>query len=341
MGVRVGLIARATDSGLGYLSLDFVRNFGPDETLVVVDADPRYRDHLEWFPGAMTMPYLGFDRPRLEDWMSTVDVVMCYETFYNEHTVAAARSTGTRTVLMGMPELTRRHYNRGYLGDPDLYVWPTTWLLHELPGVHLPVPVTPRRTKAHGRGAFSILHVAGHPALNDRNGTSIFLTALRMVSVDIDVRICAANNATFDFSKIPDNVQIEVLGHVANRYEMYEDCDLLVLPRRYGGLSLPVLEAMSCGLAVMMPNCPPQSTDWPILPVPCLNDGVQKCPAGFVPRHFTAPGELAACIEQVAYDRSLVDKAAEAARNWVQENSWSALAPAYERVLGRACASMQ
>jgi glycosyltransferase involved in cell wall biosynthesis len=340
VGIRVGLIARATDSGLGYLSLDFHRNFGPDETLVIVDADPRYQDHLDWFPGAMTMPYLHFDRPRLEAWMTTVDVVLCYETFYQAETLPAARSAGTRTVLMGMPELTRRDTARGYLGDPDLYVWPTTWLLHELPGELLQVPVTPQPERNRSRtDVLSILHVVGQAALNDRNGTDILLTALRMVPAEIDVRICAANGARLDFTKIPDNVHIDVWGTVADRYQMYEGCDLLVLPRRYGGLSLPVLEAMSCGVAVMMPDCSPNNTDWPILSIPCLNDGVQKCPAGWVPRSFTAPGEVAACIEQVAYDRNLVDKAAEAARSWARANSWSALAPAYERALGRACRS--
>ncbi|HEY5727613.1 MAG TPA: glycosyltransferase [Acidimicrobiia bacterium] len=338
---RVGLIARATDSGLGYLSLDFHRHFEPDETLVIVDADPRYQDHLDWFPGAATMPYLRFDQPRLEAWMADLDVVMCYETFYQLETLRAARSTGTRTVLMGMPELTRRDTARGYLGDPDLYVWPTTWLMHELPGEYLPIPVTPQPECNRGRrsDALSILHVVGQPALADRNGTDIFLTALRMVPAEIDVRICAADISRLDLTKIPDNVHIDLWGNVPNRYLMYNDCDLLVLPRRYGGLSLPVLEAMSCGLAVMMPDCPPQSTDWPILSIPCLNDGVQKCPAGWVPRHFTAPGEVAARIEQVAYDRNLVDKAAEAARSWTRANSWSALAPAYTRALGRACGS--
>jgi glycosyltransferase involved in cell wall biosynthesis len=38
---------------------------------------------------------------------------------------------------------------------------------------------------------------------------------------------------------------------------MYRGQHLLVIPRRYGGLCLPALEAAAAGLAVLMPDCLP------------------------------------------------------------------------------------
>jgi glycosyltransferase involved in cell wall biosynthesis len=338
VGVRVGLIARATDSGLGHLSKDFFDHFGPDETLVITDADGRYQDHREWYPDGWFVRMEDLGHYDLASWMRTVDVVFGYETFYHERVLRSAAAAGVRSVLMGMPELTRQRRNHGFLGDPDTYVWPTSWLLEDLPGQLLAVPVTwrgPRQTHF----PLTIVHVAGQPATADRNGTQLFVRALQHLHCEIDVRICAANDAVYDFSKVPDNVQIEVWGQVADRFLMYQECDLLVLPRRYGGLSLPVLEALSCGLAVMMPDTSPQNQDWPILAVPCSPDVPQRCGAGFVPRVVTRPEDLAASIEQAVYDRVLVNRATEAARLWVRENSWAALAPGYEAVLGRACGS--
>jgi glycosyltransferase involved in cell wall biosynthesis len=38
---------------------------------------------------------------------------------------------------------------------------------------------------------------------------------------------------------------------------MYENQHLLIIPRRYGGLCLPALEAAACGLVVAMPDVSP------------------------------------------------------------------------------------
>jgi hypothetical protein len=49
-----------------------------------------------------------------------------------------------------------------------------------------------------------------------------------------------------------------------DRSELYEGFDALIYPRKYGGLALPLPEALASGLPVIMPNVSPNNTILPI-----------------------------------------------------------------------------
>ena len=54
-----------------------------------------------------------------------------------------------------------------------------------------------------------------------------------------------------------------------NYWEIWEDADVYVSPRKYAGQSLPLNEAMSLGMAVMMTDMEPQNQ---FLPSSFLSD---------------------------------------------------------------------
>ena len=112
----------------------------------------------------------------------------------------------------------------------------------------------------------------------------------------------------------------------------------LVLPRRYGGLSLPVNEAAGAGLALVMTDTSPNPATWPIERVDVERWTRQACPAGTVPSAVPSVRSLAAAMDRLAGDHEQMDRARERSRTWAIEHSWEVLRPTVTAALEAACA---
>jgi glycosyltransferase involved in cell wall biosynthesis len=131
-----------------------------------------------------------------------------------------------------------------------------------------------------------------------------------------------------------DNITLRIdSGDVLNYWDNY-DQDVLIMPRRFGGLCLPVNEALGAGMPVIMPSISPNNlwlpSDWL---VPATKTG------SFMARtridiHETDPRELAAKIDQFATDTAFFNAAQKQARDMAEGLSWTALKPMYNKVLG-------
>lgn len=331
--MKVGVIARATDRGLGIQTWEAARNL--DASVLVVDLDNpssrRYPTNHCRFPGAPIVPCETWQLPEapVRDWLATVDVVYSAETFYDGRLPAWAHDTGTATVLHLNPEFVARDYHaRG--PKPSAWWSATSWRLHHLPtGTQVvPFPVAldrwPAPAPAHG-GPCRWLHVAGKRALGDRNGTKALTAALPLLTEPCQVTIAYQDEQPPKLPEVPDHVQVELAGPVANYWDLYTGHDALVMPRRYGGLCLPVQEAMAAGLAVVMTACPP-NTDWPITPVPVLGGRRERMPAGKIEAFTLNPRHLAQAMDSHA-DPATRAAGQTRARRWAAEHSWDALLP--------------
>jgi len=126
------------------------------------------------------------------------------------------------------------------------------------------------------------------------------------------------------------------LGGTGDHWSLYDDADVLVMPRRYGGLSLPVQEAMAAGLAVVMTDCDPNPATWPICPVSSRPGTTIRTPGGPVRIHDPDPADIAAIIDRLAGAPGELADLQAAARTWAQTHNWSALEPLYRAELERA-----
>jgi hypothetical protein len=332
---RVGLIARCTSSGLGHLSKSLYDNYPIFSVLCITDADPRYKDHIDWFPDATFVRWADMPNFPFARFLSEIDVLFCYEIFYDRKLLDTARRMGVRTVLMGMPELTRRKGHQGFIGDPDEYVWPTMWLKPEGER-RLPVPVQTIEDVSvpSGEGPLRIVHVAGAPAIGDRNGTRIFMEALKLVRSEVHVRVCVNGPYEPILAGIPPNVEIEVRRDVSEPFWLYADAHVLMMPRRYGGLCLPAHEAMGYGLVVYMTDYVIGTGDYDAaLMLESEPWGRQNTPIGSVRTHIVAPETVADTIDLFAPRQHLLKRAKDGALAWAQEHSWANLKPRYDEVL--------
>lgn len=341
--MRLGLIARAEDRGLGNLTWEFHRHLHPDRTLVVDMGQLArgFQPHLGRYPDATVVHFDGAQLPEDEvrSWLDGLDVVYSAETFYDWHVLTWAREAGVATVLHVMPEFYR-HVAED-LPHPTATWAPTPWRLDLLPDdtTLVPVPVAtdrfPKTLPPIGR-PLRVLHVAGHRAAGDRNGTLQLAQALRRVTRPMRVRFLT-QDPRLPAMRVSRDVQLEVeCGGRRDYWELYDDADVLALPRRYGGLSLPAQEAMAAGLAVVMPDVSPNDW-WPTIRVPATSRGALNTPGGPVPLYAANPTLLARTLDALAAEpENVVAVARQAGQVWVEANSWDALAPRYIAELERA-----
>lgn len=240
-------------------------NLHPHKTMVVdcpsLKPLPIRRD---WFPDATWIQGLPSDRD-VERFCDGLDVVYSAETFYNRHFAAIAAHLGVKTVL---------HANWEFLSlndRPTLWAAPSLWHWEDFPEpkTHLPVPIEidrfPDRRYATEQTATRFLHVVGRPAIHDRNGTADLIQALRHVKSHVTVTIrCQepgyVENLLYS-AVVPANIDLVVeSGDLQDNTDLYADQDVLVLPRRFGGLCLPCNEALGAGMPVIMPIISPQDT---------------------------------------------------------------------------------
>ncbi len=309
----VGLIVRCDDTGLGVQTHEMWRHLRPDVT-VVVDMSKLRRhapQHTNRYPGAIVTTWGGvnkkFDSRTALSSLGMCDVIITAETWYDTQ-IAALPGV---SVLYLNPEL--------YGGEPaDVYWTPTSWRLASTPAetITVPLPVATDRPYRRGTG---LLHVAGKQAAADRNGSATAIKAARAAGVPLTV--------TYQETRVSSTLGVRSIPATENYWDLYQHGDVLLLPRRYGGLSLPVQEAMAAGLAVIMTDIEPNTATWPVYPVGAVASHKVMVPAGPVRCYDPDPKILVGAL------RTMDDWKAEyqeRSAQWAAANSWDSLLPIWE-----------
>lgn len=281
--MKIGLLAYSTNTGLGYQTLEFYRHI-PCAKVLVVDLTQHNHmpTHHDWYPNAKIST--GF--PSNEDcqWLvDDMDVVFICETPLNHHLIAYAKEKGVKIV---------NQYNYEFLGylkrrdlpTPTVLAAPSKWGIDHVKSLNLalvqywPVPVNTELIKYRkpSSNANSFIHILGRPTANDRNGTIPFLEAAILLGKKYYYKIFmqtpteptsimhfAPIKTVMDRAKSILGDQLEIIENVENNADMFKTGDVMVLPRRYGGLCLPMWEALSAGMPVIMPNISPNYTNLP------------------------------------------------------------------------------
>lgn len=347
--MKLGVIARSEDRGLGNQTWEVCRALRPERVLVVdmddlgggFPAHPqRYVDlglkvtvvhHSE-------MHRFGAMRP----WLSGLDVVYTAETFYSPSFVDFANAEGVRTVCHLNPEF-HKHWNEPSWTQPTEWWLPSPWLAdhprmpkraHLMP---MPVPSGFERRRRHKGDPVRFLHVAGKPAMGDRNGTRNLFMALRHVRERCEVHVRAQAQSMPHPSRLSRTVSYYPHpGNVGDYRRMYAGFDVLVMPRRYGGLCLPVLEASAAGMGVVMSDCSPNE-HYPALLVPVNGVEKLKVPLGEVDAYDTDPVALAGTLDALAANDDALIAALEIGSWYADALSWENQAELWDARLRHVC----
>lgn len=349
--MRVGLIARADDTGLGVQTWEFYRHMKPAKTLVVDISNLNHNEqHPERYPEDAVF-VKGFPTPTdFKNFLQGLDVVFTCEIPYGYNLFTMADFMGVKTVLQYNYEFLD-YLQHPELPKPTLFAAPTVWHYDDVPYENkyvLPVPIATDRLQHFAtrhkdkKVATHFIHSVGKPAVHDRNGTPDLLSALQFVQSTITVTLkCQDANYVQELLKsykIPANVTINVQsGAPANYWDNYAEGDVLIMPRRYGGLCLPVNEALGAGMPVIMPAIDPNDSwlnfDW-LVPAKKYGEFMTRTVIGL---YATEHVPLARKIDQFATDEAFYAKAKNMALNYAKELSWDNLKPEYDRVFKEIC----
>lgn len=341
---RVGIIVRANEKGLGTQTRNAWQNYPFDSTLLVLDGNRRALEHPEWYPGAHTARYdpilhefTAESRPAVEAFLDEIDVLFSVETPY-DWSLGAERSGWKRTlrVIQGNPEFYT-HETKPDRAQPDRWTWPTTWRTDKLPPgpvVPVPAPTDCWAKPASLDEPMTIVHVAGHRANADRNGTDPFMDSLRyLAGPPVRARVYGQDGQLPELPRLPANVEVEMKPNgVLDRWEMYDDAHILVMPRRYGGLCLPVQEALTAGLAVVMTDCPPNPQTWPIKPLSHGRGRLIRTPGGNIPTHVVSARSIGQALMRYERHPGTLPKQMEQSLQWAEDHSWEVLKPMYDEL---------
>lgn len=323
--MRWGLLVRPeTGRGLGVQSYGLYFNLHPDSVLIVSTSDTYDKDYLRYGSGAWIASFENGKLPEefVRDWLADLDVVISVETVYDPRLYDWARDANCRTVVQVNPEFIKPGQVL-----PDCIWLPTKWRQEVFPDdarlVRFPIDQRDFVSTPDTTDPVNFLHIAGKPALADRNGTELFATSLRR---------CGGINAKF---------RVTVQGHepanVSERAtvlfnpsfeEIYKDQHILVLPRRYGGNCLPVNEAIGHGMGIIMTDIEPNQ-DWPIQKLHSNPGRIIDMPCGAV-RLFDADVEdMKNSIVTLTNNRKTLIQSMSRSRAYADQYSWSNMKQTY------------
>lgn len=332
------MLARCDRRGLAIQTGEFFRNMRPAATLVVQIGDlTPYEERPETYEGhGLDVRVARWDGHRLSDdavnWLvESSDAIYTAETVYDFRVIELARRRKVPVVVQGNFEFLR-WLIEAKLPRPDLFLAPSRWHIEDWPAPVrlLPFPVArdrlPFRLRTEAR---TFVHVAGHRAMQDRNGTRLLLQALHHIRSD--VRVLIRSQSRLGTVRTPRRARVEIVCEdVADYTSLYEGADVLLAPRRYGGQSLPMNEAQSAGMPVISLDVEPQRAFLPSESlVPARRTRVIACQSGTIECHDTDPSLIAAKIDELAGDPALVERLSKEADAYAHSISWEVMAPRY------------
>lgn len=356
--MRLGLVARADNTGLGNQTWEFYRHMKPAKTMVVdIGKLNGNRQFPERYPHNAVFingfPNSGDIRVFLEG----LDVVFVAESPYNYALYSIAREMGVKVAVQYNYEFFDWFAYPEY-PKPDMLIAPSRWNYdvvdkwckdNNVKHVYLHCPVD--RTKlpfVPKKQAKRFLHMAGKPAAYDRNGTETVIDASKFVESDVEIVLHfqgeqgLGHQATHTIDEYrgrigrngnPDKIKIQQLDP-ANYEDVYKDFDVMLLPRRYGGNCLPLNEALSTGMIVFMPDISPNNNWLPphwLLPAEKIG---QFEPRTVVDIYGVDPRELAKRIDWFANNsQGVIDTESRVADALAKQIDWDVMKEMYLKEL--------
>jgi glycosyltransferase involved in cell wall biosynthesis len=281
--MKVAQIVCSTKTGLGIQGKSFYDNFHPDSVMVVDIGELNgYEQHPEWYPDGYFVKGLQLD-DEIRHFIDgqKMDIIFVTESAYSFYVYDYARYRNVRVINQQNYEFNDYIANPQMTPRPDAFISPSMWHYddvqnycdrYNIPHTYLHCPVDRKQFPFREiRQAKTFIHSGGRSAIHDRAGTYGVIDASRYVKSNVKIIVHFQGNqglahqltsTTNDYveyaKKYGDMNKLEfVMKDFENQADIYQLGDVYIMPRRYGGNNLPMGEALSSGLPVIMTNISP------------------------------------------------------------------------------------
>lgn len=271
--VNLGIIVFANDSGLGAQTRRLTEMLKPFRILAINSSgfSKNKEQNWHWYDNFQGYKVNGFPTNKeIDVFLQDLTHVLVCENPLNFHLFSEARKLGIKTFCQSNYEFCD-NLDKPELEIPDVFLMPSYWKVEEMKRlfgshkvIHLPPPINPnefaevREYNFARTGKPSFVHIVGTLAAHDRNGTLDLLEALKYAKGDFSLTIKSQHPFPEEYMIQDYRIKYHI-GNEKNTAMLYKDFDAMILPRRYGGLSLGCNEALMSGLPVIMTDISPNN----------------------------------------------------------------------------------
>ncbi len=273
--MKLGIVVFGNNGGLGNQTRRLTYMLKPFRVLLI-DARgfSKNKQHNEsWYDSFQGYKVDGFPTNReISVFLKGLTHVLVCENPLNFFLFSEAKRLGIKTYCQSNYEFCD-NLQKPELPLPDMFLMPSFWHVGTMSAkygddkvMHLPPPTDPNEFSEARKINFNreltgkkrFVHVVGTLAVNDRNGTLDLLESLKHTKADFELVIRAQRELPDEYM-VNDHRVKYIIENVKESQELYMNFDAMILPRRYGGLSLGTNEALMSGLPVIMTDVSPNN----------------------------------------------------------------------------------
>ncbi len=344
---KTGILARSDFTGLGNQTRNLSRMLNPDKIMIVNSKSFNGNEqHPEWYEGRNYTMTKGWpSEMECARFMQGLTHLITAETVYNNHIFWLAKKYGVKIFIQPNWEFLD-HLNKP-LPQPHKWLMPSYWHLDDMKNkfpntVYLPPPLffsdfeAARNENLELSSERRLLHVVGKAASYDRNGTKDLIAALKHSTAQYKL-VIQTQFPLEGYDELLADPRVELrIENVVNEADMYKGYDAMIMPRRYGGLCLPMNEALASSLPIIMPDISPNNkvlpAEW-LVPANITDTFVARVP---IDVHTTSAEELGKKMDEFATmsESDLLQQKALAYEIAQREYSHEGLEEKYKQVMG-------
>lgn len=346
---KLGIIARADlGGGLQAQTLALCKMLKPDKILIIDSTSFNNNpQHFEMYEGFNYQICRGFPTNlQCAAFINGLTHLLTAETVYNNRFYELGKRKGIKVFNQLNWEFLEHIHNQR-LPTPYKWLMPSYWHLEDMQRmfantVYLPPPTYPedfrdvRNINIDRAGKpRRFLHIIGKVASHDRNGTYDVIEAMKHSKENFELVIRSRFPVDEYMNGVEDKRIIFDIRDLENPAHLYSDFDAMIMPRRYGGLCLPMNEALVSALPVIMPDISPNNQalpkDWLIE----AQIGGQFMARTMIDIHATNPIALGSKLDELATmsDKEIMNMKVTALDIGISNYSPSFLIDKYKEVL--------
>ncbi len=271
--VKLGIVVFGNNGGLGNQTRRLTYMLKPYRVLLI-DARgfSKNKQHNEsWYDNFQGYKVDGFPTNReINVFLKGLTHVLVCENPLNFFLFSRAKQLGIKTYCQSNYEFCD-NLQKPELPLPDMFLMPSFWHIDTMSAkygdekvTHLPPPTDPnefaeaREINFNRTGKKRFIHIVGTLAVHDRNGTLDILESLKHTKSDFELVIRSQRELPEEYVVSDPRVRY-IIENAEEPQDLYMNFDAVILPRRYGGLSLCTNEGMMSGLPIIMTDISPNN----------------------------------------------------------------------------------